>query len=89
MTNPVRNHLASAGFGSKTGDRMDMTSRHIVSEIRRVLAEYRDEYQQADTALRELDAIQAIVAHESTVLGPTKLDWESPAIEPWLPRKNV
>ena len=88
MTNPVRNHLDTAGFGAKTGDRMDMTSRHLVSEIRRVLAEYRDEFQQADTALRELDAIQAIAAHESTVLGSKKMDFETEKVSYWLPRKK-
>jgi hypothetical protein len=88
MTNPVRNHLQSAGFGSKTGDRMDVTSRHLVSEIRRVLGEYLRRDQQAETALRELDAIQAFASLESTVLGPDRLDGEPDAVSMWLPRKK-
>lgn len=88
VTNPVRNHLSLPGFGAKLGDRMDATSRHLCDEIRRVLDEYKEGPTSAPAALRELDAVQALVGHNGTILGPTRLVWEGEDVFYWLPAER-
>ncbi len=82
MPNPVRNHLQlTAG---KTGEHIDITSRHLCDEIKRVCRDYEIGMVSGDAAVRELDAVQALVTKEGTVLPAHYLRGEGNEIDKWL-----
>lgn len=89
MTNPVRNHLSGPGYGCKTGDRMDATSRHLCNEIEALLLEYETGLLSATVLARELDNVRAMVTLTGTILPAERMTWETSDVDQWLPKDNT